>query len=286
MADSFESFLINVLEKVHDEANIEKKQVYIKELIEGIKDYSKQLHKGRSREDGYAEIFVTYFKNFTVPIVFGDENRNNGSGCLLRLDRDFLITNAHVIRGAIPAKQLLIGKVEVRKIEEKIISIDDDLDLAVIDLTDGLNEELEDTGKMFFEPKSWPSSECEIGDQVFIVGYPGIFREDEELFSLVYYTAIREEIMDVTDRRLVSGFNRENWKKTLGLKEISELKRLGGLSGGPVFICRDDIPELVGFTYEDGGNFFDGVKIIKSNFINKDGEISKYFIENQPRPIS
>jgi S1-C subfamily serine protease len=210
MAGSFESFLINVLEKVHDEANTEKKQVYIKDLIEGIKDYSKQLQKGRSREDGYAEIFVTYFKNFTVPIVFGDEKRNNGSGCLLRLNRDFLITNAHVIRGAIPAKQLLIGKVEVRKFEEKIISIDDDLDLAVIDLSDGLNEELEDTGKMFFEPKSWPSSECEIGDQVFIVGYPGIFREDEELFSLVYYTAIREEIMDVTNRQLVSGFNREN----------------------------------------------------------------------------
>jgi hypothetical protein len=83
MAGSFENFLINVLEKVHDEANIEKKQVYIKELIEGIKDYSKQLQKGRSREDGYAEIFVTYFKNFTVPIVFGGEERNNGSGCLL-----------------------------------------------------------------------------------------------------------------------------------------------------------------------------------------------------------
>lgn len=275
MAGSFESFLINALEKVYDEANIEKKQVNIKELIEGIKDYSKQLQKGRSREDGYAEIFVTYFKNFTVPIVFGDEKRNNGSGCLLRLNRDFLITNAHVIRGAIPEERLLIGNVEVWKIEDKVISIDDDLDLAVIDLSDGLNKDLEDNGKMFFEPKSWPSSECETGDQVFIVGYPGIFREDEELFSIVYYTAIREEIMDVTDRRLVSGFNRENWKKALGLKEISELKKLGGLSGGPVFICRDDIPELVGFTYEDGGGFFDGVKIIKSSFINKDGEISK-----------
>ncbi|MGG3449577.1 S1 family peptidase [Domibacillus aminovorans] len=275
MAVSFESILINALEKVHDEGNVEKKQDDIKEIIEGIKDYSKQIQKGRYRGDGYGEIFVTYFKNFTVSIVFGDEKRNNGSGCLLRLNRDFLITNAHVIKGAIAAERLLIGSVEVGKIEEKIISIDDELDLAVIDLSDGLNKDLEDTGKMFFEPKSWPSSECEIGDHVFIVGFPGIFREDEELFSSVYYTAIHEEIMDVTDRRLVSGFNRENWKKTLGLKEISDLKRLGGLSGGPVFICRDDIPELLGFTYEDGGGFFDGVKIIKSYFIDKDGEISK-----------
>ncbi|QKH04426.1 trypsin-like peptidase domain-containing protein [Bacillus cereus] len=275
MVGSFESYLINVLEKVYDEENIENKQSYIKQLIEAIKDYSNQLQKGRSREDGYAEIFITYIKNFTVPIVFGDEKRNNGSGCLLRLNGDFLVTNAHVIRGAILQERVLIGGGEVFNIKEKIISIDDDLDLAVIDLSDGLNKEIEDKGKMFFEPKSWPSSECEVGDLVFIVGYPGVFREDTELLSTIYYAAIREEIMDVTDRRLVSNFNRENWEKKIGVKEISELKRLGGLSGGPVFICRDDIPELVGFTYEDGGGFFDGVKIIKSSFINKDGEISK-----------
>lgn len=275
MAGSFERVLIEALEKVYDEKNIESKQGYIKEVIGVIKEYSKKLQKGYSREDGYAEIFVNYIKNFTVPIVFGVEKRNNGSGCLLRLNRDLLVTNAHVIRGAIPEERVLIGGIEVFKIAEKIISIDDDLDLAVIDLSDGLNEEIEDKGKMFFEPKSWPSSECEIGDQVFIVGYPGVFREDTELLSTIYYAAIREEIMDVTDRRLVSNFNRENWEKKIGVKEISELKRLGGLSGGPVFICRDDIPELVGFTYEDGGGFFDGVKIIKSSFINRDGEISK-----------
>lgn len=273
MSGTFERFLINTLEEVHSEGNIERKQGYIKELIEEIKNYSKQLQKGRSREDGYAEVFVTYFKNFTVPIVFGDGERNNGSGCLLRLNKDFLITNAHVIKGAASAKRILIGDVEVWNIEEKIISIDDVLDLAVIDLSEGLNEKIEDCGKMFFQPKSWPSLECEIGDQVFIVGYPGVFREDEPKFSTVYYTAIREEIMDVTDRRLVSGFNRENWQKVMGVKEIDELNRLGGISGGPVFICRDDVPELVGFTFEDGGALFDGVRIIKSSFINMDGEI-------------
>lgn len=276
MVGSLETFLISALEKVYDEANIEKKQVAIRELIEAINDYSNQLYKGRSRENGYAEIFITYFKNFTVSIVFGDdEQRNNGSGCLLRLNKDFLITNAHVIRGAKGAERLLVGKVEVWNIVEKIISIDDDLDLAVIDLSDGLNQDLEDTGKMFFEPKSWPPSECEVGDQVFIIGFPGIFREDEEEFSTVHYTAIREQIMDVTDRRLISEFNRDNWTKALGCKQISDLERLGGLSGGPVVICRDDIPELVGFTYEDGGGFFDGVKIIKSYFINKDGKINR-----------
>ncbi|EMR05788.1 peptidase Do [Bhargavaea cecembensis DSE10] len=273
MVGSFESSLINALEKVYDEESTEKKQVYIKELIDSIKHYSNQLHKGRYREAGYGEIFVTYFKNFTVSIVFGTEERNNGSGCLLRLNRDFLITNAHVIKGAIEAKRLLIGSVEVYNIEEKIVSIDDDLDLAVIDLSESLNKDLEDTGKMFFTPESWPPSESEIGDQVYIAGFPGIFREDEEMFSSIYYTAIHEEIMDVTDRRLIVKFSRENWKKALGLKEISDLKRLGGLSGGPVFICRDDKPELVGFTYEDGGGFFDGVKVIKSYFINNDGEI-------------
>ena len=274
MERTFESIIIDAMEQAYNEGNIERKQENIQEIINVVKNYSRQLQQGKSRTNAIAQIFVTYFKNFTVSILFGGETRNNGSGCLLRLNKDFLVTNAHVIKGAIKEERVLIGNVEVKDLKNKILSINDELDLAVLDLSDGLNEELEYTGKMFFEPKSWPSSTCELEDQVFIVGFPGVFREDEKMFSSVYYTGIREEVMDVTDRRIVSGFNRENWKKSLGLKEISELSRLGGLSGGPVFICRDDVPELVGFTYEDGGSLFDGVKIIKSSFINEDGEIS------------
>ncbi len=278
LGNTFETNLINALKDTYNEKDIETKQYNIQKIIEGVENFSRLIQKGDYREEGYGEIFVTYFKSFTVPIVFEDsrtKKRDNGSGCLLRLDRDFLITNAHVVNGALKAEFILIGKIEVENLKEKIVSIDEDLDLAVIDLSDGVNEELEQSGKMFFKPKSWPSSNCEKDDLVYICGFPGVFREDEELFSTIYFAAIHERIMDVTDRRYISEFTREKWRKALGVKEIVELERLGGLSGGPVFKCRDDLIELVGFTYEDGGGFFDGIKIIKSNFIGTNGELLK-----------
>lgn len=275
MEKSVEQDLIAALKQIYDEEDTNTKQEHLLQTIDNLELYSKHILKGEPRSDAYSEIFVTYLKHFTLSIVFGEDSRNNGSGCLLRLNKDLLVTNAHVMRAAIAANSVLIGQVEVFNIEESLLSIDDELDLAVVELSIEVKEEIEDTGKMFFQPKSWPSNNPEIADHIYIVGFPGVFREDEEIFSVLHYAAIHETIMDVSDRRLLSEFNRENWKKALGQKEISELTRLGGFSGGPVFIFRDGTAELVGFTYEDGGNFFDGIKIIRSHHINKDGCIIK-----------
>ncbi|WP_084242364.1 S1 family peptidase [Planomicrobium okeanokoites] len=274
MEKSFEAILLEELESTYNENDVTLKQERIMNIMDAIKTYTRELNSGRYRSDGYGKIFVTYLKNFTVSILFGD-TRNNGSGCLVKLNKDFLITNAHVVKAALQTEFLLIGEVEVevKDFEQRIVSIDDNLDLAVIDLSDGLNDELEETGKMFFKPETWPESNCEVGDQLFLVGFPGTFREDEDMYSSVFYTAIHEEIMDITDRRILVSFNRENWVKALGEKEIDELNHLGGFSGGPVFIFRDDKPELVGFVFEEVGGFMDGVQIIKSNMITADGVI-------------
>lgn len=274
MEKSFEEQLVDGLLNVHNEKEIEIMQKKIMDVITEIKSYTQQLNSGRYRNSGYGKLFVTHIKNFTVSIVFGEKNRNNGSGCLIRHKKDFLVTNAHVIRDAIKAPFVLIGKVEVTDLKKRIISINDHLDLAVIDLSNGLNEALEDSGKMFFESKEWPPfTDCKKGDLVYLAGFPGVFREDSEIYSSVYFTAILDQVIEVTDRRLLVQFNRENWVKSLGMKDIEELKRLGGFSGGPVFKFRDDQPELVGFIFEEGGNFFDGVQIIKSNLILSNGEI-------------
>lgn len=274
MEKSFEEILLYELENTYNEKDVTLKQERILNIIEAIKTYTRELNSGRYRSDAYGKIFVTYIKNFTVSILFGD-TRNNGSGCLVRLNKDLLITNAHVVKAALQAEFLLIGEVqvEVKDLEQRIISIDDNLDLAVIDLSDDLNDKLGETGKLFFKPETWPESNCKVGDLLLLAGFPGTFREDEEMYSSVFYTAIHEEVMDITDRRMLISFNRENWVKALGEKEINELNHLGGLSGGPVFIFRDHKPELVGFVFEEVGGFMDGVQIIKSNMITADGFI-------------
>lgn len=275
MENYFETEVIEALKKIHDEEDIDQKNSGINTIIKNIDTYMNYIYKGHYRSRDYGEIFTHYFRYFTVSIVFGETKRNNGSGCLLRLNKDLLITNAHVIKAALKTDRVLVGKVEIYEIKKKVLDIDEDLDLAVIDLSDGLNEELEDTNKMFFEPKIWPPLKPEREDLVYIVGFPGVFREDEETFTSVHYAAIHENIVDVTDRRMISQFTRENWKNVLGPKDVEDLTRLGGLSGGPVFMNRDGQADLVGFTFEDGGSLFDGVKIIRSHHINKEGEIIK-----------
>jgi predicted amidohydrolase len=108
---------------------------------------------------------------------------------------------------------------------------------------------------------------------VYVAGWPGILREDGSGYSNIFYVSINGEVSDITDRRFIVEFNRDEWIVTLGVREPEELEHYGGFSGGPVFLFIDGELKLVGFICEDGANFFDGMQIVQSSFINRDGTI-------------
>lgn len=219
------------------------------------------------------QLFNSIYQYTISILIVTDNGNNNGSGCLLKLEENILVTNAHVINFALNEGHMFISGVKIENIRERLLSKSEVLDLATIKLSNEIVEELIKREKVLYEPPAWPPVECAPNDLVIISGFPGDLRVDDSFETSLYFTAILEELADVSDRRMITQFNRENWIKSGGIREIDELNQLGGFSGGPVFSFAGGILELVGFTYENGGNFFDGVQIVKSNLINSFGEI-------------
>ncbi|MEK3977301.1 hypothetical protein MKZ20_21960 [Psychrobacillus sp. FSL K6-2684] len=243
------------------------------------KDYSID-NPGQFISNNQATLFMAYTKVFTVPVLItnGKKAFANASGLLLNLDRKFLVTNFHVYEkwkklNDESTTYFQIGSVSI-PVEDSIIDINRTLDLITISVPEFLLEMLSISSyKKFYTPENW-SIETEKGTMVVASGYPGKIRDDHMGFSALHHGSIIDEITDITESKYIMPFNRDEWKQVLGIKDIKDLTSLGGFSGGPVFSFDHGVVNLVGIIFEDGGDFFDGIRIIRKSMINTDGTIN------------
>nr|WP_263326064.1 serine protease [Neobacillus sp. Marseille-Q6967] len=243
-------------------------------------DYFDITNPGQFISQNQAALFMAYSKVHTVPILITTNNRvvANASGLLMQLDRSFLITNYHVLEAWNQLNEesetlFQIGSTSI-PVEDLIIDSNRSLDLITISVTNELLESISNISlKKFYSPQNWPI-EAEVGTLVVASGFPGALREDGIAFSNLHHGSIVEQITDLTESKYIIPFDRNMWEQVLGVNHLNQITSLGGFSGGPVFSLNISDVDLVGIIFEDGGNFFDGIRVIRSSVINRNGTIN------------
>ena len=173
-----------------------------------------------------------------------------------------------------------IGNVILNPLEYLIDeSSGSELDLATLNLKEINIKEIslgKEIGTSFFRPVTWPPDDVKVGDFIAFGGFPGKLREQTSSGDLIFgsFSSGASEVSSVNDEYFVCQFEREYWVESLGIKSEKNLRELGGLSGGPVFIMRKLYWEFVGIIYQFSTDY-DLLYIRKAKFINKDGSISQ-----------
>ena len=164
---------------------------------------------------------------------------------------------------------------------EYLIDESPELDLATIDLSEINIKEIslgKEIGTSFFRPEAWPPDDVNEGDFISFGGFPGKWKEQVSSGDLMFdsFSSGATEISSINDEYFICQFEREYWVESLDIKNGKELHELGGLSGGPVFLIRDNngitYYEFVGIIYQFSTDY-DLLYIRKAKFINKDGSI-------------
>ena len=187
---------------------------------------------------------------------------NNGTITFVKLGEHLIgITCSHVIDKYKEINKdgnciFQIGHLEFDPLK-RIIDQSSELDLVSIDLS-GLDvtQTINDIeiGSEFFVPSNWPPKEIEPGDYVAFGGFPGEWRQylswDEVVFDS--WSSGGSEVSSARDQYFICQFERKFWVESFNYHDHHglELKKLGGLSGGPVFIHRGLHWDLVGIIYE------------------------------------
>jgi len=137
----------------------------------------------------------------------------------------------------------------------QLISEDEATDVAVIRITAAQASQITDDdeiGSSFFEPASWPPTPIREGDYVAFGGFPGEWRAAVGIDAMEFpsYSSGASRVTVARDSYFVSQFEREYWVSSFDYDEAADLRRLGGLSGGPAFALRGLHYDFVGIVYE------------------------------------
>jgi len=207
-----------------------------------------------------------YAVRFAVPVVFGESAAssyaaalNNGTATLLKLNHRYLaVTCYHVLasyrkrKAKHPSTMFQVGTVALEP-DTHLLSEDESLDLAVLELTPFVGVEPGLTEARFVSPLNWPPASVTTEDVLCFAGFPGIWRDQIALGHIRLYalssgaSAVLSVLPDriTTTIQVAECVTQINHGKVLG--------SLGGMSGGPVFVWRTQpllTAELVGFIYE------------------------------------
>lgn len=127
-------------------------------------------------------------------------------------------------------------------------------------------------GKRFFGIPEWPIPSVSERDVVHLIGYAGVDRE-EGLFVLdLGYSHFALGVSSVSGRQFVLAPTFGPRVFSLKNPEHGDRFQIGGMSGGPAFLYRDGIWQLVGFVRE-GRYTDDPIFLTHAAFLQPDGSI-------------
>ncbi len=237
---------------------------------------------------GYGEVLQQVAIDCSAPIFWfdptqdkGERITNNGTVFFLNSGaRMFGVTAAHVVEGyrqerqANPELRCQIYSVSF-PLEQRVISVSSDLDLATLDVKPG---EIEEMGKVIHEPAcAWPPGLPQSGRGVFFAGFPGGQREEGSRNVIWGQASALVPVTDVQPDRLHIVFERAFWVPNDNAVLPPEDVRWGGISGGPVFaIIEGNV--VTWYIAAVISQILKGYEILRATpitFIQADGRISQ-----------
>jgi S1-C subfamily serine protease len=152
------------------------------------------------------------------------ENSLNSTGSgIIVADNGFVITNFHVVKNA---KKIFVTASDNSKVEAKLISFDEEKDIALLKINN----------KQFNIGYTLNSASSEVGEQIFVLGFPLINLMGSEI--------------KVTDGIIssLSGFNND-----YDYYQVSAAVQPGN-SGGPLFDSQGNLIGIITAKYSQGEN--------------------------------
>lgn len=237
--------------------------------------------------DPFFDEIGKYAVRFAVPVIFGESPTQalqaplrNGTATLVRMSRKCLaVTCHHVLEGfrrerAEGRSYFQLGRTEFDP-EDRLVDEDAALDLAVLDLTDLVGRDRYLSEANFFEPVRWPPKPVLEDDVLCFAGFPGIWRDQVDVGHLRFYSfsSGASEVVSVQDDLIVTSIQFDECITQINHGKV--LGSLGGMSGGPAFVWRDDTlltAELVGFIFEHS-DALDILRIRSASVLGADGRI-------------
>ena len=237
-------------------------------------------YQGRVFADPKHEALATYAVRFAHPVLIkGQGKTNNGTGFLLSLNgRTLGVTCQHVVeayRTSTMPTEFHFGAAQLDPLRA-LVDESQELDLAVLDLSDQIGRPGGLSAASCIHPPAWPPSPLQEDDLLALAGFPGVGREDyEDNYHRLYaFSSGTTEIASLQpaylytrieiDRSLVAG------------ERPSVSSNLGGLSGGPVFAWRKGTfvtAELIGMIVEYQAAF-DLLFVRRLNCLRADGTLN------------
>ena len=247
-----------------------------------------------------AQLLTKQAYTHSVAVIFGfaeeprseypPEIHGGSAGVVIFDEKPCAVTCKHVVRGFVEAQnrepryKFQIGNLSFDPLEH-ILDSDDEIDLAVLDLTGldlkRLNDRL-DHPVQPLNPTRWPNPIVSQDDFAIVCGYPEVTRAFDVPQRLVMSPAfpIVERVSTVDVDGFVLMFDRSKWVNTADDSPAPDWVRelnLGGLSGAPVFSVRNPcgqvgVLEFVGTVLSEIP-FVDGLRARSSARIAPDGMI-------------
>lgn len=235
-----------------------------------------ELHEEIRREllPAACGIYLGYIENGEVRI----NPRGGGSACAVSTPEGaFFITCAHVLEELREKKHdddklFIIGTLNgwMFKLDPvDVHACNKDLDIAVFSAPSAywFFEPPDDWKARYFKLK-FPIVTPAQGETVYLIGYPGegrqVMQQDHAFLAC--------EVASVSDRHCAFYPDGPRVLTKRGSSLLNENGQLGGASGGPAFVIREDGIHLVGIIKE-GGSFQDPIWVSLLKYLKSDGTI-------------
>ena len=236
-------------------------------------------------------LFTKSFQKYTSMLFFAKDQRDpnsvfdNGTVFFLNTGtKKILVTCGHVIQGFLDKKSevpdIYLGLTGASGFPPIDISdftlIDLDTkqyDLATFEIPDKLVADLK---KEFFMVTNWPPIKPNVGDSIFLLGFPGIHRHTSSRgleLPILYYDEI---VSSVSSRHFVLSNENGCRIKHKFKEDLPDFGSLGGISGAGAFRLdpeKIDCFSFAGIAYEasDGENSV--LFVHHGELLNSDGRI-------------
>lgn len=211
---------------------------------------------------------------------------NNGTVSFLSLpEGKFLVTNYHVWdeyrekRNRILGLRLLVfGDEKQEALDVSSIElIDEDAGIDIAVLRFQRPDLIEQMGKSFYQPKRWPLDKGQEGDDVVLVGFPGMRRQATDEFVRFEPVMLGLKLLSVSDRKLLLGYeNPTPLQQNFSDKPIDEY-RWGGMSGSMVYRLDLELEQffVTGFFHAGGEGLHVNYYASRADLILADGTLKR-----------